>query len=274
MIRHSFLPVWATTVLVGCGPSVASIHLEPSKLVLTEKGRTAVIKADPKNASGASVVDAILRLQWSTSNPEVATVDNGVVTAVSSGQAKITASVGKTSGTIDVTVSIPAKLTLEPPVNQIVGVGKELTLTAKVTDDAGQEVIDQPVLWSTSDTKIVNVDDGKITTAGVGGATIRASLGNLSATASVSVTLPPISRLEVLPPELTFEKPDEASRLMVTAFDAQNQPIKGVVPVWTSSDPRVATVTETGQVRAIKRGKAKIKASAGEQSAEASIVVK
>lgn len=46
--------------------------------------------------------------EWSTSNPDIATVDNnGVVTAVSPGTVTITASNGEASGTIDMIVRDP-----------------------------------------------------------------------------------------------------------------------------------------------------------------------
>ena len=49
-------------------------------------------------------------VSWTTSNPEVATVDNGIVTGVSNGSCTITASAGDLSATCDVTVSGFAEL--------------------------------------------------------------------------------------------------------------------------------------------------------------------
>ena len=53
-------------------------------------------------------------LSWTSSNPNVATVANGVVTAVSAGTATITAKIGDYSATCQVTVS---ESTVEPPID-------------------------------------------------------------------------------------------------------------------------------------------------------------
>ena len=84
---------------------VNSISLNPSSLSLTKKGQTARLSAtvSPSNATNKSVT-------WSSSNNNVATVSNGVVTAVGNGSATITATAADGSGkraSCSVTVNIP-----------------------------------------------------------------------------------------------------------------------------------------------------------------------
>lgn len=84
---------------------VSSVSLNPSSLNLTKKGQTARLSAtvSPSNATNKSI-------NWSSSNSNVATVSNGVVTAVGNGNATITATAADGSGkrtSCSVTVNIP-----------------------------------------------------------------------------------------------------------------------------------------------------------------------
>lgn len=84
---------------------VNSVSLNPSSLSLTKKGQTARLSAtvSPSNATNKSI-------NWSSSNNNVATVSNGVVTAVGNGSATITATAADGSGkraSCSVTVNIP-----------------------------------------------------------------------------------------------------------------------------------------------------------------------
>lgn len=260
--------------LAACGPSVATVTTDPANVTLTEKGKTAVIKAEPKDAQGQVLVDAILKMQWSSSNPAVATVDKGVVTAVSSGEAKISASVGQVSGATNVIVSIPAKLEVKPSTIAIGGVDKEASLVAIVTDSTGRALKDHPIAWSTSNNNVVSVNEGKLLSTGAGSAMITARVGTLVATSSVSVKIPPIAKMWIDPAEITLEKVGDARRVKAVASDGGGAEIRGLTVTWTSADARIAEVSEQGQVRAVKKGKTKIKATAGESSAEATVVVK
>lgn len=84
---------------------VSSVSLNPSSLSLTKKGQTAQLSASvsPSNATNKSI-------NWSSSNSNVATVSNGMVTAVGNGSATITATAADGSGkkaSCSVTVNIP-----------------------------------------------------------------------------------------------------------------------------------------------------------------------
>ena len=84
---------------------VSSVSLNPSSLSLTKKGQTAQLSASvsPSNATNKSI-------NWSSSNNNVATVSNGMVTAVGNGSATITATAADGSGkraSCSVTVNIP-----------------------------------------------------------------------------------------------------------------------------------------------------------------------
>lgn len=80
----------------GGGQEVESISLDLTETSIVE-GQTATINA--------TVVPSTATVVWSTSASEIATVANGVVTAVSPGEATITASAGDKEATCTVTVT-------------------------------------------------------------------------------------------------------------------------------------------------------------------------
>lgn len=88
--------------LVACDPddvAVEQITLNPSSLKLAVGGQaTLKVTVTPKDAANQ-------RISWSSSNPSVATVENGTVFAQSQGEAIITASVGGKSAQCSVIVT-------------------------------------------------------------------------------------------------------------------------------------------------------------------------
>lgn len=84
--------------------AVTSVTLNKTELTLTEKESTVLTATvTPDNATDKTV-------NWSSSDPAVATVENGKVTAVKAGEATITATAGEKSATCKITVEagVPA----------------------------------------------------------------------------------------------------------------------------------------------------------------------
>ena len=140
---------------------------------------TAVVA--PDNATYNTVV-------WKTSDKNIATVNNGVVTTVGVGSATITAISDEQSATCEVKVkSIPVTdITINHPTATLV-VGDSLVLTAVVAPD---NATDKTVTWTTSEVKVAIVEDGVVTAVGAGTATITAKAGDKTATCSVVVEWP------------------------------------------------------------------------------------
>lgn len=263
----------------GAGEAVGSVKidvtkvdrvtLEPNTLTL-EKGEKETLTAtvEPTNATNKGVT-------WSSSNNEIATVNNGVVTAVKEGTATITVTTaegGKTA-TCKVTVNAPqtkpvTNVTLEPNTLTL-EVGKSETLTAKVEPS---DATNQNVKWESNNPDIVTVEqDGTVRAVGVGEAAITAKAGDKTATCTVtvakadvaveSVTLTPSSLALTVGQEGTLTatvSPDNATDRTVT---------------WESNATNVATVDNSGKVTAVSEGTATITAKAGEQTATCTVTV-
>ena len=111
---------------------------------------------------------------WSTSDASIATVDGGVVSALSIGSATITATAGSASATCMVTVtglSAMPVLTLDcnDVIEMLVG-GASRTINATVTYKG--EAQDCELNWSSDNENVVTVEDGVLTPVGVGSTTV------------------------------------------------------------------------------------------------------
>lgn len=177
--------------------AVDSVTLNKNALSLII-GAEETLKATvlPGNATNQAVT-------WASSNEAVASVVDGKVTAISAGNAKITATAGGKIATCDVTVTAPVTppdkpvtvpvsgLTLNPnQVSATLAVGGKTTFTAVV---APANATDKKVTWSTSDPKVAAItgpdSSGKITVTGkkTGTAKITAAAGGKTVTCTVTV---------------------------------------------------------------------------------------
>ena len=122
---------------------------------------------------------------WSTSDSKVATVKDGVVTAVGSGKATISVKVGNFTKTCEVTVT--AKLTGisldRTSVSMEPGETQSLTVNYEPADTTDAKEVE----WSSSNESVVTVKDGKLTGIKEGTAKITAKVGDKTATCSVEV---------------------------------------------------------------------------------------
>ena len=249
-----------TVLSLGCTPkeepivdiAVSGVSLSPGSLEL-EVGQTATITAtvNPSNATNKTV-------SWSSSNPSVATVSGGKVTAVATGSATITATAGGKSATCPVTVKSKVVNVTGVTLSQssaTLEIGETVTLTATV---APSDATDKTVTWSTSDAKVATVEGGKVTAVAEGSATITAAAGGKSATCSVTVKAATVEATDI-----TVDKDDvmigvgESFTITATVIP-ENATDKTVT--WSSSDPSVATVDANGKVTGVAPGHASIMA--------------
>lgn len=240
---------------------VTSISLS-ANLISLAKGSFAVLTAtvSPEDAMDKTV-------QWSSDNPSVATVDqNGKVTAVDVGKAKITASAGGFSATCSIIcISIPVSSVVLDKTSLSLAKGSSETLKATVLPS---DATDQAVKWSSDNPSIATVDqNGRVTGVNSGDATITASAGDVSATCRVNV-FNPVTSITLNSSNLTL-KVEETALLEATVLpeDATDKNV-----TWYSSNPEVAAV-DGGRITAVGFGQTVITAQAGALSAECLVTV-
>ncbi len=243
----------------------SSITLQLNNGTISEK-LTATVEpedADEKNIS------------WTSSNSDVATVSDGVVTAVSVGTATITVT------TMDGNYSASCKVTVEIGTIYVSGIaldksdislipGETAQLTATVSPS---DATDKSISWSSANENVATVDNtGKVTAVGKGETVITATTTDkgFSAVCNVTVTIPvtgitcdreSVTLLDGATAKLNFT---------VLPENASNTSIKIV-----SSDPSVASVDSEGTVKGLKAGTAVITATTeeGEYSVSVNVTV-
>ena len=239
---------------------VESVKL--SKNTTTIKvGQTDTLQANvlPTNATNKNV-------KWTSSNTNIVTVDNGVVKGISKGSATVTVT------TIDGNLSASCIITVEEEqtekVNvtgikldkqtELVNVGESITIAATVLPE---DATNKKMTWTSSDNKIAKVENGIVTgiSKGIAVITVLTVDGSYKATCSVTVKEAEQQTINVKDVSLNkdtleIEVGDETNLVAkITPLNATNQKVK-----WTSSNTDVATISDTGIIKAIKEGTAKI----------------
>ena len=167
---------------------VANVAVSQSSLTL-EIGKSANLTAtvSPSNATNKVVT-------WISTNQQVATVNNGTVTAVSPGTTQIIAAAGGKSGSCSVTVEKPpVAVTYVSLDKSEVTLKKGETPTLKVTVSPS-DANNKNVKWVSSDAGVAMVDNnGKVSAIAPGSAVIFVITDDGGLAASCTVTVNPTS---------------------------------------------------------------------------------
>ena len=165
------------------------------------------------------------------------TGDKGSVAEQYAKKAKIPFSSGKAK---------PKKVSITQGTKATVFVGDKLTLTAKVAPATA----DSSVTWSSSNTKVATVSKtGVVKALKKGTATITAKTANgLKATCKITVPTPP----KTIKLNKTKAKVSVGGELTLKATITPSG--AKTTLTWSSSNTKVATVTQSGAVKALKKG--------------------
>lgn len=215
-------------------------------------------------------VDTSDELTWTSSNEEVATVEDGVVKAVGLGEAEIVAMAGS------VTKSCPVKvyqgvnnITLDVT-SHTMTIGDFLQLTATIYPKDAEY---KDVIWSSNNEDVAVVDQkGLVQAKAYGKVKITATSKDGGLEAVCNVTVEPVAVTEVsLNAKAVTLKVGETYQLKETILP-ENATDKTVT--WTSSNTKAATVSG-GAVTAVGTGSAVIivKTNSGAKTASCTVTV-
>ena len=250
--------------------AVTGVDLNKSSMSLeVGKSETLVATVLPEDARDKTVT-------WSSDKESVATVKDGVVTAVSPGTAiiKVTAGAGAFSATCSVTVEeriIEITEISYPEDNQTINLkmGESYTIKVKVAPDNANEIlkvspaINCPVTWKrdkVQGTPYWNVTVTAIYKEGRGALAIDSK--NYSTQCFVNVTKVPVTGITLDMSETSMRVGQTLT--LTSKVSPSNASIKDVV--WESSDKTVAYVTQSGIVTAKSGGKVTITAKSKDNS--------
>ena len=265
-------------VAISCSPEqsgLQDLYFRKNWMILDEGAPSFTI---PVALVPEDVADVML--VWSSSNPEVATIDSeGLVTLVAAeGETLITASFGNFADTCRITV-VPKEAPEEddpvPPAEPVHVAGIKIDKTFLVIEEGQTETIkaavspedadNQAVCYSSSDLAVAMVDStGAITGVKAGQAVVTASTeeGGFPAYCLVTVYHTTVHVAEVNMDRHAAEL-DEGSSLTLNA-SVSPQNADDTTLVWSSLDGSIATVDGAGQIIALKPGKTTIYATSAD----------
>ena len=252
--------------------AVESVSLDKSELSL-EVGEEATLTATVKPADATDK-----EVSWSSSDPSVATVDEGgKVVAKAPGTTAVTVTTKDGAKSASCAVTVKAKgvavesVSLDKSELTLI-VGEDATLKATVKPD---DATDKSVSWASDKEAVATVDEGgKVSAKAEGEATITVTTKDGGKTATCKVT---VKAAEV---KVTGIKLDKSSITIgvgeeitltptIEPDDATNKEV-----TWQSNDASVAAVDETGKVTGKAAGSATIIATTKDGGFKATCSVK
>jgi uncharacterized protein YjdB len=239
---------------------VKSVKVEPTRLYLeVDAKQTLTVTLEPADASSDSII-------WSSYNRDIATVRStggltAEVTGVSIGTTVITIVTSNDKrATCEVTVSktIPlVAITLSPDIDSLHLEPGETRDIIAIQGPAN--ATNYRPAWTSSNPEAVIVEGGLITAVAMGKSTVTVTSGEISRSVEVVVT-DPLSSITIEPGELLHLK-EIGNTQQLTAVPVP-EVSRNYNPVWTSTNPDVATVKD-GLVTAVGLGTAVIIVTSG-----------
>ena len=228
--------------------AVTSINLDKASLEMVE-GDTETLTASvlPDDATDKTVT-------WTSSEKGVATVKDGLVSAISPGTVTITAKAGDVTAICNIVVQkkIISVESVELDKTELsLFVDESATLTATVKPD---DATDQSVSWKSSNEKVAKVSSsGEIQAIGVGKAIITVTTTDGGKTASCCVEVK--NRVE----SITITAPNGEKEISIGStlqlkVTVTPDGLSDTETEWKSSDTSIATVSAVGLVTAKSKG--------------------
>ena len=244
----------ANVAVTGIRLNIGAIDMKPGNTT------TLIATIFPADATNKTVV-------WSTSNGTVASVQDGVVTALTEGTTTITATTADGAKKATCQIEVKKEQTQEAIlVDRLLLSEEELELEAGSSASLIATIIpanatNQEVTWTSGNTKVAKVDNGKVTAVSEGTTVIIATTadGGKTAVCAVKVTGSNVPEIEVTdvmitPASLTLAIGEEKQiKAEVNPANATNTAIE-----WTTGNAKVARVSKDGVVTAVGEGSTSI----------------
>ncbi|WP_411343141.1 Ig domain-containing protein [Paenibacillus sp. WLX1005] len=213
--------------------------------------------------SDGTKTDITTTATWATSSSTIVEVSQGVIKPLAAGTVTITAKYSGFTTTRKVVVTSPyTKLALSPSSDKItnVNIDEPYTFTAKATKKDGTVVdVSDLATWSTYDTKIATVDDGKVDGVAQGSTTLTVSYLGLTDSTTIYVRTS-FDGLNLTPEtDQVMFVGQKSAAIKAEVIDSDNTTDVTSKTTWTSSTPLNVTV-DSGVLQAWTAGTATITA--------------
>lgn len=202
---------------------------------------------------------------WTSSNTEVATIENGVVSIVSCGETIISATCGDAIDTVIIKTVEPNSISFVND-TEMVRFEKDAVVTLELEYYFNDDATMEDILFESDNQDVIKVVDNKLIQVGVGTANITAKYSNVSDTVAVDVVLQDYIKFEV------FGYILKQGTEITLAYDSYIYKATEQIS-FSSSNEEVAKVDEYGNVTTLNEGEAIITASYGDTIAQIAIIV-
>lgn len=252
-----------------------SIERAPETLSL---GASADLTANYTLAGGAVLTNPQKAVTWTSSDPKVLYVSlGGKVTAVGSGSATVTASVGGAS--VAKTITVTAAEEPKDTVTSITLNKYSLTLyVGEMGEQLAATILPEgstaSVVWQSSNPNVATVTEkGLVQAVTPGTSVITATAGGRHVSCIVSVLAARVRVTGVSFDETEHKIPVRGTAKLTATIAPADATVKTLV--WTSDDSGIASVSRTGIVTAVSVGTTTIHATSvdGNHSAEVTVTV-
>ena len=200
-------------------------------------------------------------VEWTSSDASVATVaPDGVAHGIARGTTKITATCEQRSATVELRVApIPVariNVVAAPPELRP---GDHATLRARAFGPKNEELSDRRVVWSSATPSVVRVSpQGEIAAVAAGAARLVASCEGKDAELAFSVLPSRVERVWLSVPSEHIKVGDRL-KPELTVMDARSNLLLDRPAKWESSAPGIVSVSASGEVHALKPGRAEVR---------------
>ncbi|TQR10155.1 peptidase S8 [Psychrobacillus soli] len=267
--------------------TVVTLAVNPTELDLAVGGtaQLAVTETSTPKEGEATVVDVTAEATYAVADESIATVTNGLVTAVGKGSTTITVSHGENEVTVNLTVKdsevIVPGVTLTANKTEIdLQKGKEsqLKITEVTTTADGKTKkadVTKAATYKVADNKVASVKNGLVTAKNAGSTTITVKYGKNELTVNVTVTEPGVT-LTANKTELDLQKGREAqlkiTEVTTTADGKTKKADVTKAATYKVADNKVASVKD-GLVTARNAGSTTITAKYGKNEVTVNVTV-
>ena len=252
--------------------AVASVRITPTDRQL-DVGQSALLVAEPLAANGSLLTGRSIK--WTSSNVSVASVSSvGLVTAIGAGGATITATSEGRSAAASITVSsVPVASVAVSPTAATISVGQTTQLGATTRDASSRTLSGRLVGWTSASAAVATVSSsGLVTAVAPGTATITASSEGKSGSATITVQPKPVGAVIVSPNQAGVTV-GQSIQLSTQVTDGSGNVLTGRPISFSSSDPALATVSNSGLVSGVAAGTVTITATSEGKSGTATVLV-
>ncbi|HTR04704.1 MAG TPA: Ig-like domain-containing protein [Thermoanaerobaculia bacterium] len=146
----------------------------------------------------------------------------------------------------------PASVDITPKKVKIYGIERSQRLSAKVLDKKGQPLEPATPAWSASSDVVTAEPGGRIVAKKAGKAMVTATYEGV--TGQVPVEVIDVATIEITPPAIALTGPAGTSVPISFSVKDSKQKVLDLKPTWSSSNPKVATISEDGIVTSVAAG--------------------